>query len=82
MSLQTRSADGSWAAEVNFSAFPWRKTATAIDLNGAYGKFGAERLAELENGIGESIRPLLLRMSKAYRRSLLVFYLRAEPPTR
>jgi transcriptional regulator with XRE-family HTH domain len=40
------------------------EAAKAIDLNDAYGKTAAERLAELENGIGEPSRPLLLRMSR------------------
>jgi len=51
------------------------EAAKAIGLKDAYGKTATERLAELENRIGEPSRPLLLRMSKAYRRSLLPFYL-------
>jgi len=68
-----------WAR--NSAGLSLEAAAKAIDLNDAYGKSGAERLAEFENGIGEPSRPLLLRMSKAYRRSLLVFYLAAPPPT-
>jgi Zn-dependent peptidase ImmA (M78 family) len=68
-----------WARKT--ASLSLEEAAKAIDLNDAYGKSGAERLAEFENGIGEPSRPLLLRMSKAYRRSLLVFYLAAPPPT-
>src|SRR5271168_1641558 len=53
--------------------------AREIDLKEAHGTSGAERLAALEAGAEEPSRPLLLRMAKAYRRSLLVFYL-AKPP--
>jgi len=42
---------------------------------------GAERLAALEAGKEEPSRPLLLRMARAYRRSLLVFYLERPPKT-
>ncbi len=53
--------------------------ADAIGLKAARGVTGADRLAALEAGTGEPTRPQLLRMSKKYRRSLLVFYL-AGPP--
>lgn len=53
--------------------------ARAIDLKEAYGKSGADRLAEIEAGQEEPSRSLVLRMAKEYRRSLLVFYM-AEPP--
>jgi Zn-dependent peptidase ImmA (M78 family) len=53
--------------------------AHALGLNTAKGRSGAERLAALESGEEEPSRPLLLKMSKSYRRPLLVFYL-AEPP--
>ena len=52
-----------------------------IDLKEAHGVSGAERLAALEKGTGEPSRALLVRMSKAYRRSLLVFYLERPPKT-
>src|SRR5260370_11157389 len=48
----------------------------------ARGRTGAERLAALEAGEKEPSRPLLLKMSKTYRRPLLVFYLAAPPTTR
>ncbi|MFZ0815484.1 MAG: XRE family transcriptional regulator [Candidatus Sulfotelmatobacter sp.] len=75
---------------LNPEIFEWaRKTAGLsldeaaheIDLKEAYGVPGAERLAALEKGREEPSRALLLRMSKAYRRSLLVFYLETPPKT-
>jgi Zn-dependent peptidase ImmA (M78 family) len=55
--------------------------AREIDLKEAHGTSGAQRLAALEAGAEEPSRPLLLRMAKAYRRSLLVFYLEKPPKT-
>jgi Zn-dependent peptidase ImmA (M78 family) len=52
-----------------------------ISLNDAHGLTGAERLARLENGEDQPTRALLTRMAKAYRRSLLVFYLSTPPKT-
>jgi Zn-dependent peptidase ImmA (M78 family) len=57
------------------------EAAHAIELNHARGVSGPQRLAALEAGKEEPSRPLLLRMAKAYRRSLLVFYLEKEPKT-
>jgi Zn-dependent peptidase ImmA (M78 family) len=53
--------------------------ARAIGLKNAYGLSGAQRLAAMEMGDDEPPRKLLLEMARAYRRSLLVFYL-SEPP--
>ena len=53
--------------------------ATAIGLNDAYGKKAAERLAEIEAGADKPSHSQLSRMAKAYRRSLLVFYLSSPP---
>ena len=52
-----------------------------IGLNDARGKKGFERLDELERGEVQPSRDLLLKMSKHYRRSLLVFYLKEPPAT-
>jgi Zn-dependent peptidase ImmA (M78 family) len=52
----------------------------AIGLKNAHGETGPERLAKIE-GAGDPPRPLLLRMAKAYRRPLLVFYLSHPPKT-
>ena len=57
------------------------EAAHAIELKEAHGTSGPERLAALEAGTEEPSRPLLLRMAKAYRRSLLVFYLEQPPKT-
>ncbi len=75
---------------LNHQIFEWaRKTAglsldeaaNAIELKEAHGVPGAQRLAALEAGEEEPSRTLLRRMSKAYRRSLLVFYLETPPKT-
>jgi Zn-dependent peptidase ImmA (M78 family)/transcriptional regulator with XRE-family HTH domain len=55
------------------------EAAHALDLKEAYGTSGPDRLAALEAGKEEPSRPLLLRMAKRYRRSLLVFYLEQPP---
>jgi len=55
--------------------------AHALELKEAHGVPPAERLEALEKGEEEPSRPLLLKMAKAYRRSLLVFYLE-QPPKR
>jgi Zn-dependent peptidase ImmA (M78 family) len=73
---------------LNHTVLSWARTtagltlddaARAIDLKEAYGKSGADRLAEIEAGQEEPSRSLVLRMAKEYRRSLLVLYM-AEPP--
>jgi Zn-dependent peptidase ImmA (M78 family) len=66
-----------WARET--AGLSLADAARAIDLKEAHSVSGAERLAALEAGKEEPSRPLLLRMSKAYRRSLLVFYLKKPP---
>lgn len=59
----------------------WARETAGLSLNDAAVALGtkAERLASLEAGADEPTRPLLVKMAKAYRRPLLVFYL-AEPP--
>jgi Zn-dependent peptidase ImmA (M78 family) len=75
---------------LNHEIFEWaRKTAGlsldeaahAVELKEAHGVSGAQRLAAFEAGKKEPSRAQLLRMSKAYRRSLLVFYLEKPPKT-
>ena len=72
---------------INPAILAWARTtaglsleaaAHSIGLNDAYGLTGAERLAALESSEEQLTRPLLLKMAKAYRRSLLVFYLPAR----
>lgn len=55
------------------------EAARALGFNNTRDRSAAERLRALEAGDEEPSRSVLVRMAKAYRRSLLVFYL-AEPP--
>ena len=55
------------------------EAAHALGFNNTRDRSAAERLKALEAGDEEPSRSVLLRMAKAYRRSLLVFYL-PEPP--
>jgi Zn-dependent peptidase ImmA (M78 family) len=57
------------------------EAAHAIDLKESHGASGPERLAALEAGKEEPSRPLIVRMARTYRRSLLVFYLEQPPKT-
>jgi Zn-dependent peptidase ImmA (M78 family) len=75
---------------VNPEILKWaRDTAglTAVDAARKLGfsdtrhRTAVERLTALETGHDEPSRSVLLRMSKEYRRSLLVFYLAAPPQT-
>src|ERR1700733_3297772 len=65
-----------WARET--AGLTLQGAATAVGLKEAHGKSGADRLAEIEAG-KEPSRSQLLRMAKAYRRPLLVFYLSSPP---
>ena len=55
------------------------QAARALGFQDTRDRSAAERLAALETGEEEPSRSVLLKMAKAYRRSLLVFYL-AQPP--
>ena len=55
------------------------EAARALGFNNTHDRSAADRLNALETGDEEPSRSVLLRMAKAYRRSLLVFYL-PEPP--
>ena len=68
-----------WARET--AGLTLEQAAQSIELGAARGKAGDERLAAIEAGDEAPSRPLLLRMAKAYRRPLLVFYLAAPPRT-
>ncbi len=50
-----------------------------LGVGGARGLEPVERLAALENGRAIPTRPMLVKMSKQYRRPLLTFYLSAPP---
>jgi Zn-dependent peptidase ImmA (M78 family) len=66
-----------WARET--AELTLDEAAKKLDINEARGVPGSERLALYEAGETEPSRPLLLRMSKQYRRPLLAFYLSAVP---
>ena len=55
------------------------EAARALGFNDTRDRSAAQRLMAYESGHEEPSRSVLLRMSKAYRRALLVFYL-SEPP--
>lgn len=68
-----------WARET--AGLTLDEAAEKLDISDARGVPANERLALYEAGATEPSRPLLLRMSKRYRRPLLVFYLSAVPAT-
>jgi hypothetical protein len=67
-----------WARET--AGLSLEDAARAIGLKEARGETAPERLAKLESE-GDPPRPLLLKMAKAYRRPLIVFYLSQPPKT-
>lgn len=67
-----------WARET--AGLSVEEAARQIQLNKARGIEPADRLARLEKGDDAPTRPLLVRMSKKYRRPLLVFYMQQPPP--
>lgn len=73
---------------VNPDILKWARETAGLSLDEAADKLGirvargipaSERLAAYEHGYRAPSRPLLLRMAKVYRRSLLTFYLSAAP---
>ncbi len=68
-----------WARET--AGLSLEDAAQAVGLKEARGQKGWERLAAIEGGMDEPPRNLLVKMAKAYRRSLLVFYLNEPPRT-
>lgn len=74
--------------DINHKILPWARKTAGLDLEQAAQKLliqggktasGAEKLAAYEDGTAHPSRALLLRMSKAYRRPLLTFYLDKPP---
>lgn len=75
--------------QVNGDVLRWARESAGLSLFDAAQKLqiqksrrGAtpdERLEALESGLEQPTRPLLLKMSKQYRRPLLAFYLEAPP---
>ena len=68
-----------WARET--AGLSLADAARALGIKTARGRTGEERLAALEAGAEEPSRPVLLKMTRTYRRPLLVFYLAAPPKT-
>jgi len=68
-----------WARET--SGLSLDEAAKKIGLKEAHNLRPAERLSLLEKGINEPTRPLLLKMTKQYRRPLLTFYMSRKPIT-
>jgi transcriptional regulator with XRE-family HTH domain len=76
--------------KVNPTILIWARTTAGLSLDQAAHALGfndtqertaAARLQALEAGTDEPSRSVMVKMAKAYRRSLLVFYLE-EPPTK
>lgn len=67
----------SWARET--AGLSLEDAADKLDIGTARNIPGSERLAAYERGEQAPSRPLLLKMAKVYRRSLLTFYLSAPP---
>lgn len=76
--------------QVNPDILKWARETSGLSLEEATKKLGIrdargvapiERLEALETGEVEPSRPMLVRMSKKYRRPLLTFYL-SKPPVR
>lgn len=68
-----------WARET--AGLTVEDAAHKLQISATRGMTPIERLDALETGADQPTRPLLQKMSKSYRRPLLVFYLEA-PPTR
>jgi Zn-dependent peptidase ImmA (M78 family) len=66
-----------WARET--AGLSIEDAAAKLDIGEARGVTGEDRLAAYEAGEYEPSRPLLVRMTKQYRRPLLTFYM-SEPP--
>lgn len=66
-----------WARET--AGYELFEAARRLDLADGKASTGEEKLAAYERGEREPSRPLILRMSKQYRRPLLSFYLDAPP---
>jgi transcriptional regulator with XRE-family HTH domain len=66
-----------WARET--AGLSTHEAAKKLDIRPAYGLAPPDRLTQLEGGERDPTRPMLVKMAKAYRRPLVVFYL-ANPP--
>lgn len=68
-----------WARET--AGLTLEEATEKLNIGDARGVPGNERLAAYEMGDAEPSRPLLVRMSKQYRRPLLAFYMSSVPRT-
>lgn len=68
-----------WARET--AGLSVDEAAHALGFKDAQGRTAVERLQTMEAGAEEPSRSVLLKMSRAYHRSLLVFYLNEPPRT-
>lgn len=66
-----------WARET--AGLNLEEAARKLAIRPARGLSGSERLAALEDGTDSPSRSLLRRMAKAYRRSLVLFYMESPP---
>lgn len=68
-------------AGFNAEIFRWARESAGLDVDGAAEALHikTESLSNVESGEAPPSRPLLLRMAKLYRRSLLTFYLPVPP---
>lgn len=66
-----------WARET--AGLTREQAAEKLGIRDAHGVEALDRLRAFEEGNGDVSRPLLLKMSKLYRRSLLTFYMSAPP---
>ncbi|WP_439369679.1 ImmA/IrrE family metallo-endopeptidase [Bradyrhizobium sp. DASA03120] len=66
-----------WARET--AGLSIEDAAAKLDIGDARGATAADRLAAYEAGEREPSRPLLVRMTKQYRRPLLTFYMSERP---
>lgn len=55
------------------------EAAERLGIQDARGVLAVDRLRELERGKNEPSRPMLIKMTKVYRRPLLLFYMSAPP---
>lgn len=66
-----------WARET--AGLSREEAVQRLGVRDAHGMAATDRLAAIEHGEAAPTRPLLVRMSKQYRRSLLAFYLEEVP---
>ena len=66
-----------WARET--AGLSRKEAAKKLNIKDARGLSATKRLADMEGGITQPTRSMLIKMTKSYRRPLLTFYLSAPP---